>query len=360
MKIAVITCYFDPNYVRARSLRAALKTLPGVQSVVVKNTHKGVLRYPEILWKLWNVRRHEKPDVYLLTFRGQEILPFVLLLAGKKPVWFDELIVPIAYAKAENHKKSFAIRVKHSLARVSEPLYRSWLKRCRVILADTTAHAELSARTSNLNMRKLAVIPVGTDETVFKPSTAKPTATKQFQVFYYSSGMQPLHGIPVVLAAAELLKDQPDIEFLVVGGKQPLAKAVKAAAKNGANISYESWIPFADLIKTMRSSGVCLAGPFGNTQQAQNVVTTKAYQILASQCPAVLGDSVSTAEYFTDKQNALVVPQGDPEALAAAIRWAYAHPKELRTVAENGRKLYEKQFSTAAIARRLQALVDAS
>ena len=68
-KILVVTCYFDPDYVRARSLRAALGKLPNVQVVVVKNSTKGLLRYPQVIWRLLLAQRREKPDAYLLTFR---------------------------------------------------------------------------------------------------------------------------------------------------------------------------------------------------------------------------------------------------------------------------------------------------
>jgi glycosyltransferase involved in cell wall biosynthesis len=357
-KIAVITCYFDPDYVRARTIRAALQAMPDVRPIVLKNTHKGLLRYPEIIWKLWRLKRAERPDAYFLTFRGQEILPFVLLLAGKKPVIFDELIVPIAYATGEHHNTSVAIRIKHGLARMSEPLYRRWLRRCAFILADSQAHADLSARTSDMNLRKYVTVPVGTDEKVFV--LAAPTKKSDaFQVFYYSTGMQPLHGVPIVLAAAELLRNNEAIEFLIVGGKKPLRDAVLVSQGQGAHVRYEPWIPFEKLPATMRASGLNLGGPFGDTPQAQNVITTKTYQSLACAVPTLVGASPATSEYFVDKQNALVVTQADAEKLASAITWASTHPTELKAIGENGRKLFEKSFSTAAIARRLQPIVDA-
>jgi len=357
MKIAVITCYFDPDYIRARTLRAALKTLPGVQVIVVKNTKKGMARYAEMPGLLRQVKKQHNPDVYLLTFRGQEILPLVLGIAGKKPVWFDEFIVPIAYATGEKHRKSMAIRTKHFLARRSEPLYKRWLNKCAVILADTQAHAELSARMSHQNLSKYVAVPVGTDETLFKPAS-KPAKGEKFQVFYYSTGMQPLHGIPVVLAAAEKLKDQPEIEFLIVGGKKPMEEVCKVAQSRGANLRYESWIPFEKLVDTIQQSSLCLGGPFGDTPQAQHVITGKTYQYLACAAPALIGASEATSEYFTDKENALVVPQANPDALAKAIMWAYNQPDELASIADKGRKLYEKQFSTTAIAKILQPLVE--
>lgn len=354
MKIAVVTCYFQPDYVRARTLRAALKQISGVQVVEVKNKHKGLLRYPETIWKVWNVKRQQKPDAYLLTFRGQEILPVILALAGKKPVIFDEFIVPIAYATGEKHRTSFSIKVKYFLARVSEPLYRHWLHRCHTILSDTNAHAELSARLTRTNLSKYLPVPVGADEKLFKPGAFK--ATDKFQVFYYSLGMQPLHGIPTVLEAAERLANK-DVEILIVGGKKPLEQAVKQAQQRGAPVRYERWIPFEELVNAIRGSALCLGGPFGDTPQAHHVITGKTYQFLACAAPVLVGKSEATDEYFVDKQNSLVVPQGDAAALAKAILWAKDNPTELHNIAANGRKLYEKQFSNEAISRILQTLV---
>ncbi len=357
MKIAVITCYHDPDYVRARSLRAALKQIDGVTPLVIKNTRKGFGRYFEVLYRVWQTRRQEHPDVYLLTFRGQEILAVVLLLAWGKPVWFDEFIVPGAYARNENHKKSFGTLFKHFLARISEPLYNWWLHRCKVILADTAAHAEASAKNARLNLSKYVAVPVGVDESVFKPGTGS-QATGTFTVFCNSTGAQPLHGVDTAMAAAELLKDNENIEFFFVGGKRPVRLLAEAVQEKGARVRYERRIDPAELPGVIRSSGLCLGGPFGDTPQANNVVTDETYQMLACEAPVVVGASGATEEYFVDKKNALVVPRADPESLARAIAWASENPRELRGVAENGRKLFEKEFSTAAIARRLQPLVD--
>ena len=358
MRIAVITCYHDPDYVRARTLRAALKKLPNVQVVVIKNTHRGIRRYPEVLWGLRKTLKTQKIDACMLTFRGQEILPYVLWLAGKRPVIFDELIVPIAYANNEQHKKTMQKRIYYFMARNSEVLYRRWLDRCKFILADTQAHAEMSARMSHVNLSKYMVIPIGTDESLFKSAESN-TKPGTFRVFYYSSGMQPLHGIDTVLEAAVMLGKNDAIEFLIVGGGKQLQKQVKNAANEGAHITYQSWIAFDELPATMHASGINLGGPFGDTPQAQHVITTKTYQILAAGEPVIVGSSEASDEFFVDKQNALVVPQADPQAIAKAILWAYAHPKELKAIAVSGQKLYDKQFSIEAIAEKLQPIVDA-
>lgn len=355
--VCIVTCYHNPDYIRAVTLRRSLEKLENVELSVVKNSHRGLLRYPQVLWKLFKLKWSEKPDLIILTFRGQEILLPVLAIAGRTPVWFDEFIVPGAYARLEKHKKSPAMRLKHFLARVSEPLYNMWLKRCSLIIADTKAHAELSSQMAKIDLRNYVALPVSTDEKMFKPLKPRKKATP-FQVFYYSTGMQPLHGIDVVLDAALLLKDKP-VQFLLVGGKQPMEDAVTRVKEQGANIVYKSWIPFSEMPKTMLSSGLNIGGPFGGTPQAKHVITGKTYQSLATGVATLIGASETTEEFFIDKKNAIVVPQKDPKALAEAIEWALNNPVELEKIGENGRKLYEKAFSIDTVSSQLKPYVEA-
>jgi glycosyltransferase involved in cell wall biosynthesis len=355
--IAVVTCYHDPDYVRARTLRTVVSAVPGVKTIIIKNKKKNALRYVEVLWQMLRVKYREKPAAFLVTFRGQEILPFALLIAGRTPLWFDEFIVPSAYARLENHRQSFKKRMIRVVFRLSEPIYRLCLRRCQAIFSDTPSHAELGAKMSEVNLSRYTPIPVGTDETIFKPkdSTKK---VSPFQVFYYTTRMQPLHGIPYVLDAAERLAGDRRISFLLVGGKKPMEQAVNEAIKRGARIEYRPWVPFDDLPKIIRESGVCLGGPFGGTVQAEHVVTGKTYQSLACAVPTIVGENDDTASIFTHQGNAIIVRQQSPEALVDALVWAVEHPSELQRIGEKGRQLYERSFSNEALVRIMTPLVE--
>ena len=139
MKVAVITCYYEPDYVRNRVMREALNAQEKVEIFEIKNKHRGLWRYHEVFWKTVRLKSREKPDAYFLTFRGQEMLPLIQLIAGRKPVWFDEFIVPGAYIKQEK-RKSLSYKVKVAILRTGLPIYNFFLKRCSKILTDTTAH----------------------------------------------------------------------------------------------------------------------------------------------------------------------------------------------------------------------------
>lgn len=359
MKIAVITCYFDPNHVRARSIRAAIKANKNVRTILVQNQHRGLLRYPEVAWKLLKLRFTDKPDVWVLTFRGQEILPLVLLLAWNKPVVFDELVIPLAYAKDEGHKRSFSITVHHLLARMSALPYKYWLRRCCFIVADTLPHAELSARLSQVNFRHYRVIPVGTDEAVLKGATYLKYQPENgpFEVLFCGN-MKSLYGLQYVLEAALTLKNRADINFSIIGGKRQSAAAVEAARQAGAHVSYQKFLPFEKLPKAIARAGLCLGGHFGNTPQAQHAVSGKAYQYLACAAPTVIGISEASEPFFKDKLNALIVPQANASALVKVIVWAVDNPTELVKIGQAGRRLYEREFSSAVIAAKFSDLLD--
>lgn len=356
-RIAVVTCYHDPDYVRARTLRAAVAAVPGVETIIIKNKKRNALRYFEVVRQMIRVKYREKPAAFLITFRGQEILPFAMLIAGRTPVWFDEFIVPSAYARLENHRMTAKKRLIRFAFRASEPIYRLCLRRCQAIFSDTPSHAELGAKMSEVNLSKYVPIPVSADETIFKPKESV-KKVEPFQVFYYTTDMQPLHGIPYVLDAAERLAGDRRIKFLLVGGKRPMEQAVNEVIKRGARIEYRRWVAFDELPKIMRESGVALGGPFGGTLQAEHVVTGKTYQSLACGVPTIIGKNETTDTQFSHQVNAIIIPQKSPEALVEALVWAVEHPNELQHIGEKGRLLYERNFSKDTLVKIITPLVE--
>lgn len=334
-------------------MRAAFKACEGAEVQIIRNSRRSLLRYPEVMLKVLKARLVDRPDAYLLTFRGYEMLLYMRLTCVRKPIVFDELINFTEWMLEQKRLKqdSFFFRI-----------FRSWnrwtTKRCRLVIADTDAHARNSAILNKLSIEKYLVIPVGTDETVFDATISYEPSRDPFTVLYYGH-MMALHGLEYVLAAAEQLKDRADIHFRIVGGKKQgaVAKACAAAAAAGAHVTHESWLPFEDLPAAIGQAGLTLGGPFGGTLQAQFVVTGKTYQVLACAAPVLIGKN-DVQEGFIDKRNCLMVPQADAGAIADTVRWGYDHPKELKAIGRRGREMYEKQFSQAAVNKLAAGVVE--
>lgn len=346
MKLCIITCYNQPDYVRAKTLRAAAGAINGVDVLVIKNTRTNILRYAEVFLKLLKVRLRDRPDAYLLTFRGYEMLLPVRVLTLGKPLIYDEFINPIEWAVYEHGK----LARNNPLVWAFKVLYRWLLKTVNLTLTDTESHAELSAEMLHLPIDDFLSIPVGTDEVTFKVVEPEDTEGEYFTVFYYGN-MLPLHGLQYVIDAAVKLNHEP-VKFMLVGGSAKTAHEVAHAVGNGAKIEYKAWVEFESLPAMMRAADLCLAGPFGGTFQSQFVVTGKAYQYMALGRPIVIGRNKESHQ-FKDKRNALIVPQADADALAETIRWAMRNRNRLASIGRGGQALYRQQFSAEMLEGRL-------
>lgn len=350
MKLCIITCYNQPDYIRARTLRAAARAIDGVEVIVVKNKRTGILRYPEVFVRTLLVRFRLRPDVYLLTFRGYEMLLPVRLVTIGKSFIYDEFIHPIEWAIYE-HKK---LAPKDPLVDIFRWLYRLLVRMVGLVITDTNSHADLSARLTGIKRQKIISIPVGTDDTVFKQQVKQKTKNKLFNVFYYGN-MLPLHGLEYVVEAALKLKNEK-VTFVLVGGTEATEKDVIAAQKAGANIDYKKWVEFDELPKLMNTADLCLAGPFGGTYQADYVITGKAFQYLAMARPIVVGAN-KESHVFTNKKNALITEQKDGDALAETVRWAMSHSKDLDKIGLAGQRLYKEQYSAKRLAIELKGIL---
>lgn len=348
MKVSVVTCYKHTNYVRGVTLREAIERVPDVNLCIITNSHTNFLRYPEVLGKiLWN-RLSVHPDTYLLTFRAYEILPLTIALIGRKKLIYDEFINPLEWLNEERKEWWTTLIPKKLLFR----FYRLLLKRCQVVLTDTSAHASHSARMMRLPKSKFASIAVGADESLFYPKNITPSTN--FSVFYYGS-MLPLHGLDVVIKAAMLLSGE-DIEFTLAGGDTRTLEMITIAKQAGANITHHTWLPYDQLTDYAQQAHLVLGGPFGNTPQANMVVTGKTYQFLASRTPVLIGQTIASNQ-FVDGQNCLSVPLGDAPALADKILWATKHPRQLETIASEGYELYKQNFSYPALAIQMETIL---
>ena len=139
---------------------------------------------------------------------------------------------------------------------------------------------------------------------------------------------------------------------MIIGGNEKTAAMVAAAKKAGAHIEYKNWVDFEKLPSLMARADICLAGPFGDTYQAQYVITGKQYQYLSMARPTIVGINEESS-VFSDKKDSLLVPQANANALAEAINWGYEHQEELSEIGLAGHTLYEKELSQKAVNTKL-------
>jgi glycosyltransferase involved in cell wall biosynthesis len=117
------------------------------------------------------------------------------------------------------------------------------------------------------------------------------------------------------------------------------------------------WVDYERLPDELHTTG-CALGVFGTSAKAQRVIPNKAFQALACGTPLVTADTPGARELLVDEENALLVPPGDPEALAAALRRLAADAELRARLSEGGRAVYEAKASEAVLGQRWREVLE--
>ncbi|MBP6469928.1 MAG: glycosyltransferase [Chloroflexi bacterium] len=349
-----ILAYYFPEFVRTTTLLQALRQITHLTIYEALNTTRGWLRYWQTLRQLLVIRLRHKPNFYILGFRGYELYWLVRLITWGKPLIFDHMMSPYDSLVNEKHRLSR----QSLLAKIVYWYEKGILHNADLILTDTPLHQAYFARLFGIHPDKIRPLHVATDETLFKPCASKPkcASTQPFSVFFYGSFL-PLHGIDIILQAAALLLSAP-VQFTLVGGHKQDLRPFHALCSqlNLTNVTHIPWIDYLNLPQWACRADLCLGGPFGNTGQGRRVITGKTFQFLALGQPTIIGEAEKN-EHFINQHNCLLVPQGDPQALAESIAWAADHRQELAEIGRRGYELYQQEFSVARLREQLEMIL---
>ena len=206
-----------------------------------------------------------------------------------------------------------------------------------LVVSDTAANAELFAA---LGARRVEVCLVGAEERVFRPGWTPP---EDFTALFVGK-LIPLHGVETILAAARLA---PELRFRIVGSGQ----LDRLLDDRPANVEHVPWVEYEELPGELYRAGAAL-GIFGTSAKAQRVIPNKVFQALACGTPVVTGDTPAARELLRDGESALLVPPGDPEALAAALR------RVTPALGEGGLAAYREQASEDVLGARWRSLIE--
>ena len=356
MKVCYVLSYRSPNYIRTNTILQALSRINNLSVCTAINTSRSIFfRYAETLVKLLLIRLREQPDCYILGFRGYELFWPVRLLTIGKPLIFDHMMSP--YDSIMNERRF--CRTGGFFDKLIFAYEQLLLHHADLILTDTTLHRDYLGKLFALPMDNIHAVPVSTDESVFFRSPDEFSQIKQksfFNILFYGSFL-PLHGVDIILDAAQILSDKP-IQFTLIGGAGKRLQLFNEMKKrlNLKNVKHEPWVEYEQLTDWINQANLCLGGPFGNTGQGRRVITGKTFQFLAMGKATVVGKI--DADYgFIDKENALVVPQGSGQALAEAISWAFENQEKLPAIGHRGNELYKSQFSIDRVKEAFQDIL---
>jgi colanic acid biosynthesis glycosyl transferase WcaI len=169
-------------------------------------------------------------------------------------------------------------------------------------------------------------------------------------VVSYAGNMGLPQGLASVLDAARLLKDKPDVLFLMVGDGAALP-ALRAQADRDRldNVGFLPYQPYATVPDIYASSDICLVPQAAGT--GHQGLPSKIYRVLACGRP-VIGICEPDSEVVTliaESGSGVTVPPNDGRALADAVAEAFAERASWTTRGERGRAFVQQHYSAARI-----------
>jgi glycosyltransferase involved in cell wall biosynthesis len=204
---------------------------------------------------------------------------------------------------------------------------------------------------------RLAVVPDGARTSASPPDRDRGASPPE-TVVGYAGHLYPWKGVDVVLEALARL---PAARGLIVGGheSEPDLGRLKALAERlgiAARVSFTGLVPPARVPDLLRTADV-LALP--NPMSAISTHFTsplKLFEYMAAARPIVASDLPAVREVLRHEETALLVPPGNPDALAAAVERIARDPSLASALAHSAWSAV-REFSWDRRAERLEALL---
>jgi colanic acid biosynthesis glycosyl transferase WcaI len=177
-------------------------------------------------------------------------------------------------------------------------------------------------------------------------------------VVLYAGNIGLSQGLENVLAAADLLRDQEEIEFVFVGdgaGREPLLKHVKE--RNLGNLRFLPFQPRDRLPEVLATADVSLVTLKKGIGTAS--LPSKCFSILASGRPLIASvDEDSDTWKLVQRSGAgICIPPENPEALAEAIMELKNDPSRRKLLSRRGREFALNNHSPQAAAEKFEQLL---
>ncbi len=223
---------------------------------------------------------------------------------------------------------------------------RAALMAADIVLADTAANAEFMVRRFRVARERIVVAPVGAEPRAFPPS---PVPDGPCHALWYGK-LSPMHGLDVIVEAARI-PGTPPIR-LVGEGQLDGWLADQMRRDPPRHLTHVPWVEYDHLRDEMASAGIVL-GIFGRSAKAQRVVPNKVFQAMAAGRPIVTADTPGIREVLTHGVDAVLVPAGQPAALAAALIALADDPDARRRLGAAARARYLQVGTPPAVAAPL-------
>ncbi len=204
---------------------------------------------------------------------------------------------------------------------------------------------------------KILFLPIGVDTQLFRPRLADEALLDEHQlagrsVFIFAGTLGHAQGLPLLLDAADLLRERRDIALVLVGDGP--VKSELRAQRDQRKLSAVFFIEPVALNEMPRWWSVARAAlvPLKDHVVHQSARPSKALPAMASGVPVIFSGCGEMARIIANADAGMVVPPEQPKAMVECILRLTDDPSLARQLGENGRRLCEREFSWQTVVHR--------
>lgn len=254
----------------------------------------------------------EKYEVIFVGFMAQMIVP-VFARKWRKQLIITDFFISIYDTLVDDRKWISKTSV---LAKIIKSIDKKTINKSSYIITDTKEHAKYFSVEFEMNLEKAFVLYLEADKKIYFPrQIEKPAYLKDKFIVLYFGSILPVQGVDIVLKGAELLENEEDIHFFIIG---PIGKKIIKPELD--NVTYIEWLSQEELAKIIACSDLCLAGHFSAVVgKAKRTIPGKAYIYDAMQKKIILGDTPANRELYVESDRYIYTPVGDANRLAELI-----------------------------------------
>lgn len=209
---------------------------------------------------------------------------------------------------------------------------------------------------------KVHLITNGVDTNLFKKENRDENFRREigienkFSLCY--AGIHGLaQGLQVIVNAAEIVKNEKNIQFVFVGDgpeKQELINMVKE--KKLRNITFLPLQPKVNMPKIVASMDAAII-PLKKLELFEGALPSKMFETLSSQIPIIMAVKGEAERLINNAQAGIVVEPENAKEIAEAVIKLY-NDKELRDdLGESGRKYVKEHYDRDTITRKLEKIL---
>lgn len=166
------------------------------------------------------------------------------------------------------------------------------------------------------------------------------------------------HSLEAILRAAQALKPESDIQFLLVGeGARKSSLENLAKAEEIENVLFLPGQPRSEVLRFYRAADVCLV-PLRNIPLFDTFIPSKIFEILGTGRPIVASVRGEAGRILSESGAAVVVEPEDYQGIARAIAELKSDPARRARMAKSGRDYVSGRYERRLLAQRYSDLLN--